>query len=123
MTRGRFTAWVCAGSLLLPGMAPAGSPTKGDPQRGKAKFDALCVICHGSSGKGDGPTARSLNPKPRDFTDAKYMAGLSDAYLRDVILKGGPGVGKSPLMPPWNSQLGEADLAHLIAYLRSLVKK
>ncbi len=110
-------------ALLLAAPASAGTPAKGDPQRGKAKYDALCVICHGANAKGDGPTARSLDPRPRDLTDAKYMAERSDQYLRDIILKGGGGVGKSPLMPPWNSQLNDADAANVIAYLRSLAKK
>lgn len=118
--RRRVARLVLAGLLLAGPAGAGGAPTKGDALRGKAKYDALCVICHGSSGKGDGPTARSLNPRPRDFSGAKYMAGLSDAYLRDVILKGGSAVGKSPLMPPWSGQLSEADIVNVIAYLRSL---
>lgn len=123
---GRIPLTALGSALLLllgPAVSLAGTPAKGDSQRGKARYDALCVICHGATGKGDGPTARSLNPRPRDLTDAKYMAGLNDQYLRDIIIKGGAGVGKSPLMPPWNSQLNDADAANVIAYLRSLAKK
>ena len=51
-------------ALLLAAPALAGSPTTGDARRGKARYEALCVICHGAGGKGDGPTARSLTPRP-----------------------------------------------------------
>jgi len=36
--------------------------------KGKALYDVQCVACHGAGGKGDGPAAGALNPKPRDFT-------------------------------------------------------
>jgi mono/diheme cytochrome c family protein len=114
---------VALAALLLPLAALAGAPAQGDPRRGRAKYDALCLICHGPGGKGDGPTARMLTPRPRDLADRRYMAGLTDRYLRDIILKGGAAVGKSPLMPPWSSQLSEADVTHLIAYLRSLANR
>jgi len=58
-----------------------------------------CSTCHGSSGKGDGPTAATLNPRPRDFTSKEWQKSVSDAQLRTVIVKGGAGVGKSVLMP------------------------
>lgn len=59
-----------------------------------------CAMCHGSSGKGDGPTAMTLNPKPRDFTNRDWQKATSDAQLKTVILKGGSAIAKSPLMPP-----------------------
>ena len=39
-----------------------------------------CAQCHGSTGRGDGPGASSMNPKtppPANFTDPERMAGLS----------------------------------------------
>jgi hypothetical protein len=46
------------------------------------------------------------------------MAQLDDAHLLAVIGKGGPAVGKSPLMPP--APLGEQEIRDVIAYLRTL---
>lgn len=34
---------------------------------GKELFGQQCVTCHGADGKGDGPAAAALNPKPRNF--------------------------------------------------------
>jgi hypothetical protein len=50
-------------------------------------------------GKGDGPAAVTLDPKPRNLTDATYMAALSDRYLFELITRGGVAMGKSPQMP------------------------
>jgi high-affinity iron transporter len=35
---------------------------------GRDLFQENCVSCHGTLGAGDGPSADTLNPKPRNFT-------------------------------------------------------
>lgn len=109
--------------LLLVAPALVFSQTKGDPQAGKAKYDQFCASCHGPKGKGDGPAAAALNPKPRDHTDCKTMAKESDAGLFKVIREGGPSIGRSPLMPPWKGSLRDSDIQNLVAYIRSFCKK
>ena len=37
-------------------------------QAGKEIYEFRCAPCHGFSGKGDGPAAMTLDPRPRDFT-------------------------------------------------------
>jgi mono/diheme cytochrome c family protein len=63
-------------------------------------FRMRCTACHGEGGRGDGPGAAALTPKPRAFTDAAWQEGVKDEHLRDIIVKGGAAVGKSPGMPP-----------------------
>jgi len=75
-----------------------------------------CAICHGVAGKGDGPSAATLNPKPRDWTSKDWQKSVSDGEIRTVVLQGGPGLGKSPLMPP------NPDLADKPAVIDELVK-
>lgn len=95
---------------------------KGDVAAGNVKYQQLCASCHGASGKGDGPAAKALNPKPRNHTDAKYMKTISDEYIAKITKLGGVAVGKSPLMPPWGGVLSDADLQNLVAFMRSLSK-
>ena len=51
-------------------------------------------------GEGNGTAAVALNPKPRNFTDPAWQKSVTDQHLRDTMVKGGAGVGKSALMPP-----------------------
>lgn len=89
-------------------------------QVGKALYQQYCSTCHGPQGKGNGPAAAAMRPKPRDHTDGNYMNKLSDAHLMKVISKGGAAVGRSPLMPPWEGTLSPQQIRDVIAYLRTL---
>lgn len=93
---------------------------RGDAANGKTIYGQFCSVCHGAAGKGDGPTAATMFPKPRDHTDHAYMSALSDEQLYRTIRDGGNGVGKSPLMPAWGSALNDADIRDVIAHLRVL---
>ncbi len=62
-------------------------------------FKTTCAPCHGETGKGDGPAAASLTPKPRDYTNKEWQASVTDDQIKQTILMGGAAVGKSPMMP------------------------
>ena len=93
---------------------------KGDAAAGKIKYQMLCVSCHGATGKGDGPAATALTPKPRNFTEQAVMSKKTDADLKKVIQQGGTAAGLSPSMPPWGAALSEQDVANVIAFIRTL---
>jgi mono/diheme cytochrome c family protein len=97
---------------------PSGN-LRGDAAAGAKTYQLYCSTCHGKEGKGDGPAAL-VDPKPADHSDAVYMGSLSDAQLYTVITKGGPAVGKSPLMAPWGAVLSAEQTRDVIAYVRSL---
>lgn len=100
-------------------IAATAEPTVDPMVAGKQTFMTICITCHGPEGKGDGPASATLNPKPRNLTDASYMSQINDRYLFELISRGGVAVGKSPLMPPQPS-LSAQDLNSVIAYVRSL---
>lgn len=99
--------------------APAVTPAM--LTRGHEIYTANCVPCHGVSGKGDGPGAGVLKPKPRDHTDAAYMNTLSDKEIADTIKMGGAMKGK-PMMPS-HPQIGGDNMTALVAYVRSLSQR
>jgi len=102
-----------------PAPAPSGS-LRGDASAGAALYRQYCTTCHGPGGKGDGPVAATLNPKPANHSDHVYMATLSDERLYQVISKGGASVGKSPMMAPWGGVINDQGIKDLIAFLRQL---
>lgn len=117
-------AYSTGAALLLVSLVPGLTltQTKGDAKAGKLKYDANCVGCHGATGKGDGPAAAALNPKPGDMTDGKAMKALSDKYLFDIIKDGGASQKKSPIMPGSAKKLSDKEISDIVAYIRSLAK-
>ena len=109
---------ILVAAVLLPALALA----QGNPAKGKDLYTTNCAGCHGPTGKGDGPAAAALTPKPSDLTNKASMSGLKDQYLFDLIQKGGVPVGKSPLMLPLGSKLKDGDIRDVIAYMKSLAK-
>ncbi len=82
-----------------------------------------CSQCHGLNGKGDGPNATKDQPvSPRDHTDTKTMAKLTDADIENVIRDGGKATGKSTMMPPFGKSLTDGEIKELVKYLRQLCK-
>lgn len=85
-------------------------------------FKELCSVCHGVGGKGDGPSAQGLEPKPADFTNCKAMAKDSDDVLFKIIKGGGQSAGRSTVMPAWGDSLSDEQIRELVKYIRSLCK-
>jgi cytochrome c553 len=77
--------------------APTSVPT---PANADVIFATRCATCHGTDGKGSGPAAAALNPKPRDYTNEEWQKSVTDEQIAKTIVKGGAAVGKSPLMVP-----------------------
>lgn len=96
------------------------SDARADIQEGKRLYRENCAPCHGESGKGDGLGARSLPVRPADHTDAGAMKSRSDAFLRDVIARGGSAMGLSSFMPAWQGVFKETEITDLVGYIRSL---
>lgn len=103
---------------LAPRPARA-QPAGGD--RGRQLYQQKCAGCHGDEGKGDGPAAELLVPRPRDFTSGKFKIRSTasgqlptDEDLARVIRLGMPGTS----MPGWGHVLREDDIRTLVAYVK-----
>jgi mono/diheme cytochrome c family protein len=102
--------------------APAATPVPANAAaEAQTIFQTRCSVCHGPSGKGDGPGSAGLDPKPRNFTDPAWQAQVTDEHLEKIITYGGAAVGKSPAMPPNPDLTGKPEVvAALRAYVRTL---
>ena len=78
-----------------------------------------CASCHGDGGRGDGPSARSLQRPPRDFRNPRWQHERSDNRIRTVIVQGGPALGLGPGMPA-SPDLSPADVDALVTCIRGL---
>ena len=89
----------------------------GDPVKGKAIYEKLCITCHGAQGKGDGPAGPMMMPHPADFTNPKIKS-KPDSELLGSIQNGRP----PTTMPAFKGQLSEQEIHAVLAYVRSLGK-
>jgi cytochrome c oxidase cbb3-type subunit 3 len=99
------------------------TPLSAAEETPRALFGELCSVCHGTGGKGDGPSAQGLEPKPADFTNCKTMAKDSDDVLFKVIKGGGQSAGRSTVMPAWGDSLSDRQIRELVKFIRGLCKK
>ena len=95
---------------------PADTGGTGDVALGEKIYKQRCVLCHGPQGKGDGPGAAALNPKPRNHTDASYMSTQTDEQLLHSIREG------KGQMPAWGKILSADETNAALAYIRTLAK-
>lgn len=95
------------------------NPLKGDigaTKKGQELFNSSCFVCHGNSGKGDGPAGLALNPKPKDLTSAMIQT-QKDGELFWKITQ-----GKSP-MAGYKGTYTDEQRWQLVNYLRELAQE
>ena len=93
------------------------NPTAADDEsisRGAAIFSQSCAVCHGDIGKGDGPGAAALSPKPADL-HADHVQGNSDGTIFWIVSHGREGT----VMPAWNTLLSEEQRWDVVNFLRT----
>jgi copper transport protein len=86
---------------------------------GQTLFSTNCALCHGQTGRGDGPVGLSLNPRPADLTQHAVVGIHTDAQLFEWITNGFPG----SRMPAFKSTLSDTDRWNLVNFIRSLAPK
>lgn len=66
-------------------LAPMAAPNL---RRAKGLYTQECAGCHGLTGRGDGPNAKAMNPRPIAFTDLERARQRSVFGLYQVISQG-----------------------------------
>src|SRR5688500_3988624 len=94
---------------------------RGAPARvaeGEGLYAQRCASCHGATGKGDGALASALSKLPPELASFAWQAERSDLQIASVIRSGVSGTA----MPP-SRELADADVAGLVAYVRTLAAR
>ncbi len=101
-------------------------PAAGAPQGATAAeriYFAHCAVCHGPDGRGNGPAAPSMIPRPRDFTEGAYKykstpagAPPSDDDLTATIAEGLAASG----MPGWKDILTPGEIRGLAGVVKAM---
>ncbi len=81
----------------------------------KALYTANCGPCHGDKGRGDGPAASGLNPKPADHSSVAVQ-NESDGALFWKLSE-----GRAP-MPGYKKIFSDQQRWELINYIRTLAR-
>ncbi len=120
---GAGLALVCAVALLAsrleqtPGAA-ARNPIPATPESiatGQELFLAHCAVCHGVSGRGDGPAAAALDWPQINMDLTAHLYQHTDGDLYWWIKEGKIGTP----MPGFRARLSDEEVWHIVNYLRA----
>jgi len=104
---------LCSGAILVSGQVNNSTAADADTlEQGKRIYARECSSCHGDRGKGDGPAAIAMVPKPRDL--AKVTANKNDDRFFLKIS------GGASSMPAYKGVLSDIQIRQVIAYIRTL---
>jgi high-affinity iron transporter len=87
-----------------------------DVARGRAIYEQNCVPCHGVTGAGDGPAAKTIVPRPATIGRSELMHDVTPALMYRIMSVGIP----ATMMAGWAPKLSSDDRWAVIAYVNSL---
>lgn len=111
-----FLGFYVVGGLLAV-RAEDSRPLSRNFGKGQEIYQKYCTECHGPEGRGDGPRAPFLAPKPGNLVSAATST-KSDQELLQAISEGVPRTA----MRAWKDRLSEDEQHQVLAFLRSLVQ-
>ncbi|MFQ5880628.1 MAG: c-type cytochrome, partial [Dehalococcoidia bacterium] len=111
-----LTVGVISGIIeFMEEVTPSGNPIEPTAQSiaiGRTLFLQNCAVCHGDTGRGDGPLAETLEVPPADFRI--HIPFHSDEFFFLVMTNG---FGR--VMPAFGDQLTEEERWHILNFLQS----
>ncbi|HET7554016.1 MAG TPA: c-type cytochrome [Gaiellaceae bacterium] len=119
-----LVAYIRAGLPSVQDATPVAVPSgQGEAVAGAALYvrDG-CINCHGPNGLGGVPNPQSPDKTIPPLSGAVFRHEFNtDKKIEDVI-RSGSVIGRAPIvsMPHWGGVLSDADLAALVAYLKTL---
>jgi len=116
----QVTEMTAAGQTVIVPVVPGFAHLQPNPVRpvpaqlaaGRQTYLQNCATCHGDSGRGDGPAAANLNPKPADLT--VHVPLHTDGDLYWWVTNGISGTA----MPAWESRLTDLQRWQVVTFVR-----
>lgn len=121
-----------AGTPIFVPQPPASLGSSESVARGHELYAMLeCTACHGESGRGDGPSAKTLEPdiwgnpqKPFDFTKGRLKSGPTPQDIYRTFMTGVGGTAMPSFADifgePDGENIREGDAWHLVSFILSL---
>lgn len=81
----------------------------------KVLYTQMCAPCHGEKGRGDGPAAAALNPRPADHSSKSVQSETDGSLFWKMTNGRGP-------MQSFKTKLTDAQRWSLVNYIRTLKK-
>ncbi len=95
------------------------NPVTGDAEAteaGKKLFQSTCSVCHGKTGKGDGPASKGLKPQPKNLSSEEVQKQSDGAIFWKLT------TGNLP-MASYKEVYSEEQRWQLVNYIRKLAEK
>ena len=89
-------------------------PSSESVRAGLALYQTNCLLCHGETGLGDGPSAATMNPPPADLV--VHVPLHPDRALFEFVRDGISGTA----MPALEATLSDEEIWHIINYIQTL---
>jgi mono/diheme cytochrome c family protein len=104
---------------------PPGADLPANAPLGLRVYARRCAVCHGPDGRGNGPAAPSLIPRPRDFTLGLFKFKSTpqgqpptDTDLKQIVANGLP----ASAMPYFRDLLSDSEIDAVVAQIKQFSK-
>jgi mono/diheme cytochrome c family protein len=88
----------------------------GSIARGQEIYGQMCAVCHGVQGRGDGPLARTMVPRPADF-----RVHMAEGHTPDQLFEWTSNGVPDTAMQGFANDLSVEDRWNVINYLQTFV--
>ena len=119
-----LVAYIKAGLPTVADATPVAVPAgQGAAVAGQALYQRFgCVNCHGPNGLGGVPNPSSPDKTIPPLSGADFFKEFNTDAKIATVIRSGSVIGRAPIvsMPHWGGILSDAQLAQLVAYIKTL---
>ncbi len=114
--------WQAASEQYAAIAWPPGSDVPASADPGRRLYARWCAVCHGPDGRGNGPAAPSLIPRPRDFTQGLYKyksTPADDPPTDDDLIRVVREGLRASAMPYFRDLLSAVEIRQVVARVKA----